>query len=334
VPPRRIQSGLPQTELAHLPARIAALSLVVDDAEIVRRTQRVSGGSVRTTAVVRLRGRAAEGVGEDVTFQLGDLLGPGEVALLRERVGWDGARTLGDLWSLLDTVDLFERSPPVDAVRAYRRWAIEAAALDLALKQAGTTFAELVGRRAEPVRFVASVPPERAALLPPGVRLKLDADALTPGLPVEVVDFKGAGDATLVNRVRVLYPDALLEDPPVVPAGARLSWDIGVRSQADLDCRATPAAVNVKPARVGSFRGVLELYAACAARGIGLYGGGQWEIGPGRGQAQLLAALFHADAPNDLAPAAYNEDPLPATMPASPLQVRPRLGFGLAGDEL
>ena len=36
-----------------------------------------------------------------------------------------------------------------------------------------------------------------------------------------------------------------------------------------------------------------------------MYGGGQLELGPGRCQAQLLAALFHPDAPNDLAPPSY-----------------------------
>jgi hypothetical protein len=36
------------------------------------------------------------------------------------------------------------------------------------------------------------------------------------------------------------------------------------------------------------------------------------ELGVGRGQFELLAALFHADAPNDVAPTGYNEDDPPA----------------------
>jgi hypothetical protein len=32
------------------------------------------------------------------------------------------------------------------------------------------------------------------------------------------------------------------------------------------------------------------------------------ELGVGRGQIELLASLFHAGAPNDVAPGAYNED--------------------------
>ena len=34
---------------------------------------------------------------------------------------------------------------------------------------------------------------------------------------------------------------------------------------------------------------------------------------------ELLAALFHPDAPNDVAPSAYNEDDPADPLPASPL---------------
>ena len=61
----------------------------------------------------------------------------------------------------------------------------------------------------------------------------------------------------------------------------------------------------------------------------GAYGGGQFELGVGRGQIQALASLFHADAPNDIAPGVYNLPDPPAELPRSPLE--PRLvdpGFG------
>jgi hypothetical protein len=59
-----------------------------------------------------------------------------------------------------------------------------------------------------------------------------------------------------------------------------------------------------------------------------MYGGGQFELGYGRGQIQALASLFYADAPNDVAPADYNlGDPRPG-LPASPLEPPARLlGF-------
>ena len=64
--------------------------------------------------------------------------------------------------------------------------------------------------------------------------------------------------------------------------------------------------LNLKPARFGSVRALFDTYDYCAAHGIGAYGGGMFEQGPGRGQLQYLASLFHPDAPNDLAPAGYN----------------------------
>jgi hypothetical protein len=60
-----------------------------------------------------------------------------------------------------------------------------------------------------------------------------------------------------------------------------------------------------------------------------MYGGGQFELGPGRGQAQLLASLFHPDEPNDLAPAVYNVGDAAAALPRSPLRLKPRHGFGV-----
>jgi hypothetical protein len=41
------------------------------------------------------------------------------------------------------------------------------------------------------------------------------------------------------------------------------------------------------------------------------------------GRSSLLAARFHPDAPNAVAPSAYNEDDPPGDVPASPLAPRP-----------
>ena len=38
------------------------------------------------------------------------------------------------------------------------------------------------------------------------------------------------------------------------------------------------------------------------------------------GQIQYLASLFHPDTPNDVAPSAYNLEPLPPELPGSPLE--------------
>jgi hypothetical protein len=50
-----------------------------------------------------------------------------------------------------------------------------------------------------------------------------------------------------------------------------------------------------------------------------MYGGGQFELGPGRGHIQYLASLFHPDTPNDVAPGGYNGADPPPGLPDSPL---------------
>ena len=86
--------------------------------------------------------------------------------------------------------------------------------------------------------------------------------------------------------------------------------------------------VNLKPSRIGGLPKLCATYDYCAERGIGAYGGGQFELGPGRGQAQYLASMFHPDTPNDLAPVGYNANEPPAGLPDSPLTPAPApVGF-------
>jgi hypothetical protein len=80
-----------------------------------------------------------------------------------------------------------------------------------------------------------------------------------------------------------------------------------------------PRTVNLKPSRFGSLRALFEAYEFCEQRGMGAYGGGQYELGVGRDHIQLLAAIFHPNAPNDIAPGGYDAlDPEPG-LPGSPL---------------
>lgn len=295
---------------------MAALPLHVESVEVQQWSRPALGGGIRRTAVVQLAGAGEAGLGEDVTFQDADRLrSPPPLELF-------AVSTLGELWTALDAADLFEHAPGFDVVRSYRRWTLEAAALDLALRQAGSSLAGVLGVAPAPVRFVVS-PPAGHVRRFPGLSLKLDAGALEPGLLVEVVDFKAAGDLALVERAAGLYPAALFEDPPVAVPGVRTSWDLSVRAAVDV----RPDAVNVKPARIGSLRGLLEVYDACATQGIAMYGGGQHELGPGRRQIQRLAALFHPDAPNDVAPPGYNDAAAEQELPPSPLVLADEPGF-------
>jgi hypothetical protein len=159
---------------------------------------------------------------------------------------------------------------------------------------------------------------------------------------VDSIDFKGAykgtpvdtdTDPDLYRRVAEAFPEAWLEDPDLEDEGARaalapfedrITWDAPIHSVEDiLSRRVMPRTVNLKPSRFGSVKALFEAYDFCAERGMGAYGGGQYELGAGRGQIQLLAALFHPDGPNDIAPGGYDAlDPEPG-LPASPLDPAP-----------
>ncbi len=100
----------------------------------------------------------------------------------------------------------------------------------------------------------------------------------------------------------------------------RLSWDAPIHGVADLEALPiTPSRMNVKPSRIGSIRELLAVHGWLRERGITTYGGGQFELSVGRGQIILLAALLHADTPNDVAPVEYHAFAPGQPLPASPL---------------
>jgi len=204
----------------------------------------------------------------------------------------------------------------------YERAALEAAAIDLALRQAGANLFERAGSTPRAVRYVVSYGRLRdpMAEVEPGVELKLDVDpawdeATFAALRrVAVLDFKGTGSPTDHERAHRAVPEALIEDALAGPWSAslstRLSFDAPVTSARALDALPVrPAAVNLKPARMG---GVLEALACakrCAREGIDVYVGGMFEVAVGRRQLRTLAALLCPDAPNDVAPLVPPERP-------------------------
>ena len=331
--------------------RVRDLPLVVESYDLSGQAVEPRPGFVRRTVTVRLRGEGEEGLGEDITYDAASQLAQLERGPVLPLAG---RHTLGSFSSLLDGLDLQERA---SFEADHRRWGYESAALDLTLRQAGLALAEAVGRAPRPVRYVVSkglgsepsAAPLRALLeLYPEMRFKLDAakswsDALIAELAglgrADVVDFKGVfrgdfgepPDADLYGRVAEAFPDAWLEDPGLTPETdavlephrGRITWDAPIHSLADVDALPfPPRTLNVKPSRFGTIERLFEFYDACEERGIALYGGGQWELGVGRGQIQLLASLFHPDAPNDVAPAAFNESGPRAGLEQSPLDPR------------
>ena len=311
---------------------------------------------LRKTTVVHLRGSGEEGIGEDVTYDAA------EHERLQER-GPDlplaGTWTLDAFSEHLREQPLFAEEPGQARYVDYRRWAFESAALDLALRQAGRSLGDAVGREPRPVAFVVSMglgdPPSSERVhawlaLYPRLRFKLDAASTwTPELVAELaatgavdsIDLKGQyrgtvvdqpPDAALYQLVAEGLPGAWLEDPALTAETEavleahrdRVTWDAVIHSVEDIEeLPWRPKTVNVKPSRFGSVRALLAAYDYCEARGISAYGGGQWELGPGRGQIQLLAALFHPDTPNDVAPREFNLAPR-AGLPASPLAIEAR----------
>jgi L-alanine-DL-glutamate epimerase-like enolase superfamily enzyme len=128
------------------------------------------------------------------------------------------------------------------------------------------------------------------------------------------------------------FPQAWIEDPALTPETdavlaahrERFSWDAQIHSIADIEALPyPPRMVNIKPSRLGGLQSLLEAYDYCAERGIGNYGGGQFELGVGRAQNQYLASMFHADAPNDVAPTGFNLPSPPPGLPSSPLEPSP-----------
>ncbi len=228
----------------------------------------------RLTTDVELYGGGESGVGEDVIYT-----GLDHIAFRAEGAGLPlaGSYTIGSFSDHLGEIDLFPTPPEYPDSRRYRRWAVESAALDLALRQAGRSLADVLGREARPLNFVVSMRlsspgddgPETAdrllALLEryPGTRFKLDpTNTWTQGLvdelaatgQVDTLDLKGfyrgtpvdvVTDPELYRMVVEAFPDAWIEDADVTDEtrpileehSERLTWDAPIHTLADIEER-------------------------------------------------------------------------------------------------
>jgi L-alanine-DL-glutamate epimerase-like enolase superfamily enzyme len=329
--------------------RLRGLELVVDEVRTERRSVAVSSEFTRVTTLVVLTGRGADGWGEDVTYTAEDhdwfpSLGPA------------GATTLGAFSESLDGLALFAGEPQMAASRDYRRWAFESAALDLALRQAGSSLGEALEREYRPVRFVVSTRGDAFAWLAaaPELELKLDPEndwdrqfmeRLSATGRVRVLDLKAyyrgtvvdlEPDPVLYRNVVELFPDVVIEDASLEGEcgdalrgqEARLSFDAPIHSVDDVRALAVePGWMNIKPSRFGKLERLLKCIDYCDANGIRLYGGGQFELDVGRRQIQALASLFYPDGPNDVAPSEYNAGGPREGLPQSPLPASSGPGF-------
>ncbi len=336
--------------------RLKDLEVKIEDYALERLEEDVSSDFTRVTTVIRMTGGGDEGIGEDVVYDAEDHDAALEAGPILPLLGeW----TLEGFSNHLAGLDLFPgKEPEKEVGRLYRRYGYESAALDLALRQAGTSLHALAGREPQPLTYVVSLrlgePPSLDAVTGrlrnyPSLRFKLDptvswTDELVAQLAetgaVDSVDFKGhykgtvvdnPPDVALYRRVVEALPDAWIEDPHLdddvqeylVPHRDRITWDAPIHGIADIEALPfAPKMVNVKPSRVGSLKELFATYAYCDERGIGMYGGGQFELGPGRGQIQLLASIYHPGTPNDVSPGGFHSADPPPGLPESPLPPR------------
>jgi L-alanine-DL-glutamate epimerase-like enolase superfamily enzyme len=341
--------------------KIKDLPLEIEGYELEGLEFQVPDAFERLTTIIHLKGDGHEGLGEDVVYDALDHVAFQDAGPVLDLAG---KHTIGSFSELLDGLPLFPSPPEREVSVNYRRWAFESAALDLALRQAGKSLHEVVGREPKPVTFVVSmrltppgsdevstVEPVRKRLeVYPTLRFKLDptndwTDELIAQLvetgAVDSLDLKGQykgtpvdveTDPELYSKLIEAFPEAWLEDPDVSdetkpildPVADRVTWDAVIHSVADIKSQPwMPKMVNIKPSRFGPLHELFAGYDFCAENGIGAYGGGQWELGPGRGHIQYLASIFHPDTPNDVAPSGYNTAGTEPGLPSSPLEPMP-----------
>ena len=341
--------------------KLASLPITVESYELEER-DREFGDFTRPSTIVHLRGAGEEGVGEDVVYDVLDHIahrdaGPvhdwsgastlGEFCeLAGERDLFPGAPPERDFsrhyrrWAFesaaLDLA-LHQQGVPLHE------------ALGIEMKPVTFVCSTRLGSFGDDSKSNTEPLTKRLAKYP-GLRFKLDPEndwtaeliaELQALAPVDVLDLKGhytgtpvdvETDPALYAAVAEAFPAAYLEDPDVneatrpalEPHAGRWSWDAPLHSLADIEAlERKPSAINSKPSRFGSLRELCAVYEHCEREGIAVYGGGQGEQWPGRGQAQYLASLFHPDTPNDVAPSGYNDPSVPDGLPESPLEPAP-----------
>jgi hypothetical protein len=342
-----------------LTQRLLELELQVDSLEIEGLSSSL-GSWTRLTSIFRLKGQGLCGLGEDVTWEPVD-----HRHLLRADKSYFSALCgrwrLGDFFAALAELELFPSGARRAVSRRYRRWALESAAADLALQQAGLSLAELWERPLSPLCFVVSLrlpSPSSIEPLPsilkkfPALRFKIDFEPdwsfsmlsqLAELEAIACIDFKACAPppcappeprAELFERIQSLFPEAWLEDPwPELVSESsrpRVSYDAPIESAESL--RFWPSGgLNIKPSRLGSWTELLACLEAARREGRRIYFGGQNELGIGRLQLQGLAAMSCPKAMNDAAPANWNLRPRPASLSESPLILLNPRGFQFLG---
>jgi L-alanine-DL-glutamate epimerase-like enolase superfamily enzyme len=268
-------------------------------------------GGPRPTSLIGLAGDGQVGFGENVAFDAAE----------HDRFAAAAERALGAALGQ-PGLHVGEVLASLTGCSGYERAAVEAALVDLAMRQRGKTLAELTGISHGPLRFVESFAArrdpaahvQRLRARGHNAALKIDVDptwdgptrqalARQPG--IAILDFKGRGDTALARAWAELLPTAILEDPPAGVAalgGARVTRDAPlVNAGTVADTLRRCEGVNLKAPRMGGPLEVLRGLDLAWRIGGTRYLGGMFEVSVGRMQARQLAALYACDGPNDLA---------------------------------
>ena len=345
---------------------LAELSLIVEDVEFDGRELGISEEFTRLTTRVLLRGAGHEGIGEDVVY---DAPEQREYRAAGARLPLAGTWTLASFSAHLGELDLFQGKPPQRGAMSqdFRRWGLDTAALDLALRQVGAPLHAVVGTRAaaadvrrldapRPAGRPGAGAPHSQALSSHTVQARPDqrwerrssCDELAATGAVDSLDFKGFYRGTPVDvRYRPgavsqicaeTFPHGVARGPRPHrrdAAGARSRTGTAsrgtrryTRSPTSSRSSASRAWSTSSPPASAASRSSATRTTTANGEGIGAYGGGQTELAEGRGQIQYLAALFHPDAPNDTAPTEFNFPDIPPGLPETPLDPAPHdIGF-------
>jgi hypothetical protein len=340
--------------------RVAELPLKIESYEL-EGLDHEAPGFTRLSTVIHMYGGGEEGVGEDVVYDALDHVALQDAGPTLPLAGEHTLDSLSKLLEGLDLFPSPpEREVSVSYRRwAFESAALDLAlrqagkslheVLEREPRPVNFVVSMRLGSQDPPVPSSIDPVRERLAVYP-NLRFKLDptndwTDELIGQLvetgALDSLDLKGQykgtpvdvdTDPELYRKLIEAFPEAWLEDPDVndetrpllEPVRDRVTWDAVIHSVADIEgLEWKPQMVNIKPSRFGPLHELFAAYEHCEANGIGAYGGGQWELGPGRGQIQYLASIVHPETPNDVAPSGYNTHGTEPGLPESPLRPSP-----------
>jgi hypothetical protein len=172
-------------------SKLSDLELTIENFNTETREKQVSEDFTRKTSVVKLTGKGKTGKGEDVIYEPERHLYP--------ELNLEVKYTFDEFSEKTDELDLFQDVEHDETDEKYRGWALESAALDLALKQNNLSLDKALELDYKALKFVVS--PSiggirddkliKLGMLNPQIEFKLDASEKLNEQFVEKLASKG-----------------------------------------------------------------------------------------------------------------------------------------------